>query len=108
MIKIYGRSDDLVVIEGDVYDETSSSKSILIGTEQSGCVIKMKYGSKKAGLPVWTASIRQIDEGVLIPWLVRIENAPPAGMPNPQSYSVMVIIDCPPGTPIKVGKKLLK
>jgi len=104
MLRIYGASDDLVVIEGHVDDEVSPSRSITIGTEAGGVVVSMKYG---VGAGVWQARVRQIDEGIPVPWPVTIGNAEPSGSPDPQTYSVLVTIDCPADTPVFVGKRKL-
>ena len=105
MIRIYGASDDIVEIEGDVNEETSPGRSIVIGTKvDGGLVVSMKYG---VGAAVWQARVRQIDEGIPVPWPVTIGNAEPHGFPDPQTYSVLVTIDCPAGTPVFVGKKRL-
>lgn len=92
MIRIYGHSDDVVVIDnhGDL-DEAGafdSSKTITIGGEGEGLQVVAKYG--KAG--VWQFTLRQVDEGVDCPWPVRIERQ--------HEYSLAVVIDCPSGTPI--------
>lgn len=47
MISVYGASDDNVCIEGDVCDEVSPGKTILIGDSTRGVRIKFKYGVGK-------------------------------------------------------------
>lgn len=103
-IRIYGVSDDLTVIDGDVHEEGGATSTVTVGTVTGGVVVGMRY---KGPAPVWSATVRQIDEGVPIPWPVTISCAPASGLPDPRSYSAMVTIDCPPGTPVRIGKKLL-
>ena len=107
MIEISGHSDDVVEIgeldlersEATWADEVSPKVPILIGTTTGGVVVTMRYGA------TWAATIRQVAEGIPIPWKVTVEDAPPAGKPDPRSYSVLVKIDCPLGTPVHSGKK---
>lgn len=99
MIKIYGHSDDVVVIGGNYTGETKSGHKILIGTLECGLFVSMQYAPSKSG-PVWRASIEQINEDILLPWPVTIVNAEPSGYPL-STYSVMVIVDCPIDTPVK-------
>ena len=102
MIRIYGASDDLVEIEGDVEDEISPGRSIIIGTAARGMRVVFKYG--KGG--VWGGFVAQLDEGVpMFPLVVR--EAEPHGYPDPKAYSVLFEIDCPKGTPVMVGKRNL-
>lgn len=103
MIRIYGSSDDLTVIEGDVNEEGTAKSTITVGSPTGGLVIKMRY---KGPDPVWSATVVQVGEYVPIPWPVRISEAPISGT-NTGSYSAMVTIDCPPGTPVRLGRRLL-
>lgn len=105
MIEIHGASDDLVcvAVDGKPFEEFSdfeSSVELLVGTVSGGVIVEFSYGDRCVS--VWRASIRQIDEGVEIPWPVTIENAPPSGYPDPRSYSVLVRIACPVGTPVAI------
>lgn len=104
MISVYGASDDNVCIEGDVYDEVSPGKTILIGDSTRGVRIKFKYGVGKTA--TWRGSVVQVDEGVPM-FPISVVDADPSRYPDPRSYSVKVIVDCPPGTPVMVGKKNL-
>ncbi len=96
MIKIYGASDDLIELGGDVRDElTANSKeraTLRIGTRAGGCIVTMAYVEPG----VWEGRVRQIDPGVPIPWSVSVTHE--GG--DPSGYSVVVTIDCPKGTTV--------
>jgi hypothetical protein len=104
MISIYGHSDDVVVLEGDVQDEVGPGRMIQFGDGQRGVKVTFKYAAAKKSGAVWRASIEQIDEGVPM-FPVTIGEAEPAGLPEPKVYSVKVTVDCPPGTPVRVGAR---
>lgn len=79
MIKIYGHSDDVVVIDGDVREELGAYdrvRTIKIGGWIGGLEVVTEYGVTTG---VWQLSVRQIDDDVPMP---------------------AVVIDCPPGTPV--------
>lgn len=101
MIEIHGQGDDLVVVRGDATGEVGDGDPITIGTAAGGVVVRLVYSE---AVPVWRAEIRQLGEGISIPWPVTISNAAQHGWPNPKIYSVKVAIDCPLGTPITGGK----
>jgi len=103
-IAVYGASDDIVVIEGDVADEVAPGKLITVGDENRGLRVRFTYAPSKKSGAVWRGSIEQIDEGVPM-FDIAVAPAAPNGFPNPQSYSVMFTIQCPPGTPVKVGNR---
>lgn len=117
MIRIYGHSDDVVCLgesrepmgQGMVWEnEIGPGRSIVIGSPEAGGVaVTMFYAPGKTMGATWAARVRQLDEGIEIPWPVTISNAPAAGLPDPKSYSVLVTIDCPLGTRVAVGKKVL-
>lgn len=98
MIKVYGASDDLVEIEGDVRDEIGSTGGgqVIIGDEAGGIRIVAKYAVAK-GIGVWRLGVEPIDEDVPVPWPVRVEQ-------TERGYSLAVIVDCPPGTPVKATR----
>lgn len=104
MIRIYGASDDLIEIEGDVEEGicrvSGKGPSITIGGREGGVVVRMTYGHGDSG--VWAAFVRQIDENVPIPWSVTIDVAPAPHRypPGGCGYSTRVSIDCPPETPV--------
>lgn len=104
MISVYGSSDDIVCIEGDVDDEVSPGRLITIGDHNRGVRIRFTYAPSKKSGAVWRGSVEQIDEGVPM-FHVSVSEADPHGYPDPRSYSVKLTIDCPPGTPVIVGKK---
>lgn len=103
MITIYGASDDLVEIEGDVSDEVSPGRMILVGDGKRGMYVVFKYAANKKSGAVWRGSVEQVDEGVPM-FPMTVDLADPSGHPDPRSYSVKFVIDCPPGTPVVVGK----
>lgn len=117
MIEIYGHSDDIVCVQETGHpiergirwtDEVGPNQVIRVGSKESGGVfITMFYAPGKKAGPTWAARIQQLDEGIPIPWSVSIVDAPPGGLPDPQSYSVMVRIDCQPDTAVYVGKRKL-
>ena len=104
-LKIYGHSDDLVEIDGDVRDEVDcydKGVNLVVGRAEAiegknaeGLRVGMRYG--KGGC--WEARISPIDEDVPCPWPVSV---------TVERYTAVVTIDCPPGTPIawkKVARK---
>ena len=106
MISVYGASDDIVCIEGDVSDEITPGKMITIGDEIRGVRLMFKYAPNKKSGAVWRGSVEQIDEGVPM-FPVTISEAEPSGFPNPRTYSVKITVDCPKGTSVVVGKQNL-
>jgi hypothetical protein len=93
VIKIYGHSDDCVEIAGDVDEELSAydrGRTITIGGEGEGLEVVAQYGPGKSA--VWQFTVRMVDEGVPCPWPIRIVTE--------HEYSLAVVIDCPPGTPV--------
>jgi len=91
MIKIYGHSDDVVVIDGDITDELGAfdrERVITIGGEGEGLQITVEYSNTGT----WQFALRQLDEDVPMPWPIRV-------VPE-HAYSLAVIVDCPPETPV--------
>jgi hypothetical protein len=101
MIEISGHSDDVVCIGGDVNDEVAPGAILLVGTKQAGVEVKMQYLSTG----VWAARVSQVDDGAPIPWPVSICESEPTGLKDNRTppYTVVVRIDCPPGTPVYRG-----
>lgn len=100
MIRIYGCSDDLIEIESDdgkVGEELNvidpPRATIKLGDDNGGVKVKMKYGSWGC----WSATIEQLNEGVMIPWPIRVTQ-------HQNGYSIKVEIDCPSDTPVKYIK----
>jgi len=104
VIFVYGASDDITVIDGDVRNEVGRGRTITIGDERQGVRVTMKYAAAKTA--TWRACVEQIDEGVPM-FPVTLVLADPHGYPDPQSYSVKVCVDCPSGTTVRCGKKTL-
>jgi hypothetical protein len=100
MIKIRGHSDDIVSIQGDIYDEVDCyQKDVLFtignpeatpGQNAFGLYVTMRYGSQGNG--VWSAEISPVDEDAPIPWTVVV---------YAEDYSAVVDINCPKGTAVK-------
>lgn len=96
MIRIYGHSDDVVCIDGDVRDELGAydrERTITVGGEGEGLEVTAVYSDSGT----WQFSLRQLDEDVPMPWGVRI-------VPE-HAYSLAVIVECPPGTPVDFGEE---
>ena len=116
MLKIQGHSDDVVcanvklqrecphcgaeieepasaVVGGkdDEIDAYEKKVLFVIGDDKGGVRVKMFYAAGGC----WAASVGQMAEDVQIPWEVRIGS---------EGYSVVVCVDCPDGTPVKVTK----
>lgn len=109
MLRIYGNSDDQVYVEQDglrrqlavaVQDDEVTIGIGLNAQPAGGCFVTMRYGAGCIG--VWTATVAQIDEGIPIPWPIRIEMAKPEDNIGPV-HSVAVVIECPPLTPWETG-----
>jgi hypothetical protein len=95
-LRIYGASDDLIEIEGDVREEIGSYDkdcTIQIGDKTGGLLVTMSYG--KRGTACWSAEISLIDEGIPIPWPVTV------CLGESCEYSAQVDIYCPADTPVK-------
>lgn len=76
VIKIYGHSDDCLEIGGDADEEFGAINKrveILIGDKTAGVVVGGRYGD--AG--VWEFDVRQVDEGVPVPWPISIRAGTP-------------------------------
>ena len=94
MITVYGYSDDLVEMEGhpQMTDEFGGETALIFGNKDFGGVrIEMRY----AGPGVWAATIQQLDEGVPIPWDIRVKHAMDSYHMNRPGYTVLVEIDIP-------------
>ena len=99
MIRIYGVSDDLVEIEGDVEEEIGcydKAVTLEVGGAKGGLRVVAEYAPRHASsdVGVWRLGVEPIDEDVPIPWPVRVELAE-------RGYSPVINIDCPPGTPVQ-------
>lgn len=110
MIRIFGNSDDQVYVvqDGATKQLECQRDEVTIGiglnaSPPGGCFVTMRYGVG-CSIGVWTATIAQIDEGIPIPWPIRIENAKNNEQVGPL-HSVAVVIDCPPGTPWEMAPR---
>ena len=95
MIHIYGHSDDLVEVEGDVEAEFDGyPQTITIGNHQvGGIMVTMNY--EDGGC--WSTKIEMLQEGVRCPWDISV---------GTREYSTRVTVDCPEGTPVTGGRLL--
>ncbi|MBX3465312.1 MAG: hypothetical protein KF878_00245 [Planctomycetes bacterium] len=93
MLRIYGASDDCIEIEGDVdaelYADRDGKAVLLVGDERLGLVVTVRYAPRDAA--VWQVGVEPVDEGVPA-WPARVEV---------QGYTAVVVVDCPPGTPVR-------
>ncbi len=107
MLKISGYSDDIVSIEGDISDEISAMKrvaTLVIGSNATGgLVVRMAYSPKWSPDSTWVATVAQVTEDAEIPWPVRIVHGRKDS--GDVYHSVVVEIDCPPGTPVECRGK---
>ena len=105
MIKIYGCSDDYVCIDGESFhDEVGPGRMITVGDDVRGMKVTFKYAPSKKSGAVWRGAVEQIEENVPMFPLTVVE-AEPRGAPDPCTYSVLFMIDCPIETPVYVGKR---
>ncbi len=98
MVRIYGLSDDQILVhaDGTTAQHDGDDRSFMVGdSKRGGIIVRMQYGVG-CSIGVWRADISQIDEGIAIPWPVRIEVSREA------NYSIAVIVECPAGTPVDV------
>jgi hypothetical protein len=89
MIRIYGHSDDCICLDGDIVDEVGAydeGRTITIGGEGEGLEVRAEY------VGVWKFTLNQVDADVPVPWPIRVETE--------HGYSLAVVIECPPGTPV--------
>lgn len=98
-VRISGYSDDVVVVQHDGEAREvpclTGHVAVHVGPEGSALVVRAEYGPPRSG-PVWRLSVEQEDEHVPLPGSVRVE---PGG-----DYSLAIVVDCPPGTPVRVRK----
>ena len=111
MIRIWGASDNLVLIEGkcifngdiledgeEIYADKEDGLSFIIGDK---AVVRIEYGTGPGG--TWGARIDMVDEGVLIPWTIAISTGDDESDDSPV-YTVIVLIDCPEDTEVTSEK----
>ena len=100
MLRIYGHSDDLVEIEGDVNEELNTDNAVLlIGREDDGGLVARVSYAHNNRAAVWGVSVEPVDEEVPIPWPVGIKLEPEHG------YSAVLIVSSPPGTLVRKLEK---
>lgn len=94
MLRIYGASDDCIEIEGDVegelYADRDGKAVLLVGEERAGLVVTVRYAPRDAA--VWQVGVEPVDEAVPMPWSARVEV---------QGYTAVLVVECPPGTPVR-------
>lgn len=94
MIRIYGASDDLIEIEGDVdeeiYADDGDRAVLLIGELQAGLVVTVRYAANDEG--VWQVAAEPVAEDVPCPWPVRLEF---------KGYTAVLVVDAPRGTRVR-------
>ena len=99
MITISGHGDYTVFIRGDFrgsvgyYGDTST---ITVGDKSGGIRVIAQFSLKRT---TWRFSVEPIDEGVPMPWAVRVLHE--------HRYSLGIEIGCPPGTPVRYSGKVL-
>lgn len=90
--KIDGPDEGFVVEEEDEIGAYNQDLIFYVG-DASGAVA-IVYGYSAMGC--WFATVSLVDEDIQIPWPVSIKS---------EGYSIVVMVDCPVGTPVSVGKK---
>jgi hypothetical protein len=103
MIRIYGTSDDIVEIDGDVSEELSAyttPRVITVGDANGGLCVVVEYAPAHVNTGGnWRIAVELIGEDVPIPWPVSMEV-------RECPYSPTLVIDCPPGTPVTWDKQV--
>jgi len=123
MLRIYGQSDDNVcanielqcecphcgqeieepsqAVVSDREDEIGAYNKIVtfvIGDDKGGVAVDLEF--EESG--IWSAKFHQLgvgDDGVPIPWPITVFHG------DDDTNSVVVYVDCPNGTPVKVKKR---
>jgi hypothetical protein len=112
-LQIRGHSDDTVCFGFDAADGTHTDEEIgalssrirfEVGAPgEPGVCITIAYSNPRDGDGgedgVWSVEVRQPRDGARIPWDVRIGTGTEV-----DPYSVIVRVDCPPGTPFLVTR----
>lgn len=104
-IRIYGASDDLLEIDGDVQEELACFDKEAVVTIQDGNQPRApgvrvigQYAPGKVGAAVWRLGVEPIDEDIPIPWPVSI------GMKD--GYSPIVTVECSANVIVRYGDGL--
>ena len=100
-VRIYCNGDDQIYIEahGIETQHDGDDRRIFVGDAKGGLMIHIVYGDNEIG--VWSFGLAQVDEGIPVPWPVRVENPRPGDQIGDQ-HSLALVVDCPPGTPVQV------
>ncbi len=89
---IYGVSDDLIEIEGDLrgeYDVSNRAAVLKLTSSEGKLMVFVMYAPKPINVPVWTIGISPMDEDEPIPqWPVKF-------VPAETGYGVALVLDCP-------------
>jgi len=91
IIKIYGHSDDLVEVEGHENLEFRGNTRLILGGEHDPGGVKIDMSYVKPG--VWAAKIKQLGEGLSIPWPVEVRHMACGPANCLAGYSVVVCVD---------------
>lgn len=88
MIQIYGHSDDLVEVEGEVSDEYGAYRRAAVlriddHANNTAAIITGEYGKRNG---VWSFSVEQVDEGIPLP-PIKIST-------HENGYSPLLTIEC--------------
>lgn len=75
---------------GDEIGAYEKKVHLVIGDEKGGVAVTMSYEG------CWAATVVQLGEDIPIPWEVKI---------GAEGYTVVVTVDCPDGTQVKVEEK---
>jgi hypothetical protein len=99
MLRFYGHSDDVFMVEGDVSDELPGGGDewveVEIGDQSRGLVVAGRYGQ----VGTWEFMVRGLgEEPVAEPFPTRITRK--------HEYSLAVEVDCPRGTPMRCGPRM--
>lgn len=103
MLRFFGASDDLAECRGDVEGEIGCfdcEVEVRIGEPDGGCYVLISY-EHGIPCPCWAVSVVQLDEGVPIPWPIRVGTIDRVNeVFGGVGYSACAEVDCPPGTPV--------
>lgn len=98
-LKFWGASDDLFEMGGDIDGEIgcyNNGASYLLSAESGRMIVYGIYAPDSTPGASWVVGVALVEEGVDLPaWPTRFVTAPPAGYPDPKSYSPLLLVDVP-------------